>query len=64
MTAILKREIKNYLKRPFFWLGLLVVIYGVFSNTSPYLATHYLEAGEEVVNEYPDTVHVGDVYEG
>lgn len=64
MTAILKREIKNYLKRPFFWLGLLVVIYGVFSNTSPYLATHYLEAGEEVVNEYPDTVHLGDVYEG
>lgn len=64
MIAILKREMKNYLKRPFFWFGLLVVIYGVFGSTSPYLATHYLEAGEEVIDDYPDTVHLGDVYEG
>ena len=42
MIAIFKREIKNYLKRPLFWVGILLVIYGVFNTTSPYLMTHYL----------------------
>lgn len=26
MIAIFKREIKNYLKRPLFWVGILLVI--------------------------------------
>mgnify|MGYP000441173387 CR=1 FL=1 len=30
MIAIFKREIRNYLKRPLFWVGVLLVIYGVF----------------------------------
>lgn len=64
MIAILKREIKNYLKRPLFWVGVLLGIYGVFNATSPYLTTHYLEQGEKIVNDYPDTVRLADVYEG
>ena len=64
MIAIFKREIKNYLKRPLFWVGILLVIYGVFNTTSPYLTTHYLGQGEKIVNNYPDTVRLGDVYEG
>ena len=27
MIAIFKREIMNYLKRPLFWVGVLLVIY-------------------------------------
>ena len=64
MIAIFKREIMNYLKRPLFWVGVLLVIYGVFNATSPYLTTHYLEQGEKIVNDYPDTVDSADVYEG
>lgn len=64
MIAIFKREIKNYLKRPLFWVGILLVIYGVFNTISPYLTTHYLGQGEKIVNNYPDTVRLGDVYEG
>lgn len=64
MIAIFKREVKNYLKRPLFWIGIIIVIYGVFSTTSPYLTTHYLESGEKIVNDYPDTIHLADVYEG
>ena len=45
MIAIFKREIRNYLKRPLFWVGVLLVIYGVFNATSPYLTTHYLTTG-------------------
>ena len=39
MIAIFKREIKNYLKRPLFWVGILLVLYGVFNTPSPYLTT-------------------------
>ena len=51
MIAIFKREIRNYLKRPLFWVGVLLVIYGVFNATSPYLTTHYLTTGEEIIND-------------
>lgn len=64
MRAIFKREIKNYLKRPLFWIGIIIVIFGVFSAVSPYLATHYLEAGEEIVNDLPKVSDSGDVHEG
>ena len=64
MIAIFKREIKTYLKRPLFWVGVLLVIYGVFNATSSYLTTHYLEQGEKIGNDYPDIVHSADVYEG
>ena len=59
MIAIFKREIKNYLKRPLFWVGILLVIYGVFNTTSSYLTTHYLGQGEKIINDYPDTVRLG-----
>lgn len=66
MIAIFKRETKNYLKRPLFWIGVAIVIYGVFSDVSPYLTIRYLSPGEEVGNNYPETVYSGDgeVYEG
>ena len=63
MIAIFKREVKNYLKRPLFWIGIVLVIYGVFNTTSPYLTTHYLAPGEKIVNDYPDTIHLAEVYE-
>lgn len=64
MIAVFKREMKNYLKRPLFWVGIVFVIYGVFQDTSPYLTTHYLAQGEKIVNDYPDTYDLADVYEG
>lgn len=64
MIAIFKREIKNYLKRPLFWVGIVLVIYGVFSATSPYLTTHYLTTGEEIINDQSNTSVEGEVYEG
>ena len=32
MKAIIRREILNYLKRPLFWIALVVVIFGVFQQ--------------------------------
>ncbi len=64
MISIFKREMKNYLKRPLFWIGIMFVVCGVFSTTSPYLTTRCLTQGEEIVNDYSKTIHSGDVYEG
>lgn len=64
MIAIFKREIKNYLKQPLFWIGIVIVIYGVFSATSPYLTIHYLAPGEKIINDYPESICLGDVYDG
>lgn len=64
MMAILKREIKSYLKSPWFWIGVAIVIYGVFSAVSPYLDIRYLAPGEEIVNDLPEVIRSGEVYEG
>lgn len=64
MIAIFKREIKNYLKSPLFWIGIVLVIYGIFGATSTYLTTHYLAPEEKINNDYPDTIYRGEVYEG
>ena len=34
MKAVMKREVKNYLKNPLFWVGIVVVIFGLFQILS------------------------------
>lgn len=51
MGAIIKREMKNYLKRPLFWLGLAVVILGMFGILRPYMEIGYLTSLPEVSEE-------------
>lgn len=67
MKAIMKREIKNYLKRPLFWLGIMLVVLGVFQNLYPYLTIHYVSSEEELktlVKDYPETIYDADVSDG
>ena len=64
MYLILKREVKNYIKRPLFWIGIAVVVLMVFLNVRPYLDIHYLAEGETIVNDYPEIFRDGDVFEG
>ena len=64
MWSILKREVKNDMKNPLLWLGAAIGVLMIFQNTGPYLNTRYLKEGEIIVNDYPETVHEGDVYEG
>ena len=64
MWPIFKREVKNYMKNPLFWLGIAAGVWMIFQNVSPYLSIHYLAERESIVNNYPETVHEGDVYEG
>ncbi len=64
MLPILKREVKNYIRNPLFWIGILIIAFMIFQNVSPYLDIHYLAEGETIVNEYPETFRDGDVCEG
>ncbi len=64
MWSILKREVKNYVKNPLFWLGIAMGVLVVFYNVSPYLNIHYLREGEDIVNENPETYGDGDVFNG
>lgn len=64
MWSILKREVRNYIKNPLFWIGIVVVVFMIFPNLSPYLNIHYLAEGEEIVNDYPETFRDGDIFEG
>ena len=45
MKAIIKRNLKNYLKNPIFWIGLIVVLISMYQTLAPYLSIHY-ENGE------------------
>lgn len=64
MLQILKREVRNYIKKPLFWIGIAVVAFLLFQNVSPYLDIHVLAEGETIVNDYPEIFHDGEVYEG
>ena len=64
MRSILKREVKNYMKNPLLWLGIVIGVFMVFQNVSPYLNIHYLREGETIVNDYPQSYRDGDVFDG
>ena len=42
MKAIIKRNLKNYLKNPIFWIGLIVVLISMYQTLAPYLSIHYV----------------------
>ena len=43
MKAIIKRNLKNYLKNPIFWIGLIVVLISMYQTLAPYLSIHYVQ---------------------
>jgi len=63
MKAIMKREFKNYLKKPLFWLGVLLVLSGVYQNVKPYLMIHYVDSENEL-KEVVQTAYDADVSDG
>ena len=65
MKAIIKRQIKSYLKNPLFWVGILVVFVGVYQLVSPYLTIHYVKENEKLPTEEGQPWNWnGDIMEG
>lgn len=48
MKAIIKREIKNYLKNPLLWLGMVFIAVQLLQILGPYLELHYFASDAEV----------------
>jgi len=48
MKSIIKYEIRFYLKNPIFYVGILLVFFGVYQNVAPYLGIRYFQSGEEI----------------
>ena len=64
MWSILKREVKNYMKKPLFWFGIAIGIFMIFQNVSSYLNIHYLTEGEIIVNDDPEMYQDRDIFNG
>lgn len=67
MGAIIKRELKSFMKNPVYWVGLLLVIAGVFGQLKPYLSIRYLKSDGEIHRTDGDLLTQltdGDVGEG
>lgn len=64
MWSVLKREVKNYMKNPLFWAGVVIGVFMIFQSISPYLDIHYISNEETIVNDGPETTRNGDVFEG
>lgn len=64
MKAIVKRELKGYLKNPIFWVGLVVVIAGVYQCLSPYLKIHYFKSDQEIQNISVEVISDADIMDG
>lgn len=64
MKAIIKREIKNYLKNPIFWIGLVIVIAGVYQCLAPYMKIHYFKSDEEIQKIKVSVLSDADIADG
>lgn len=64
MKAVMKREVKNYLKNPLFWVGIVVVIFGLFQILSPYLEVKYFRTEQEVKAAKPENIADADIMNG
>ena len=64
MSVIMRREIKNFLKRPLFWIGVFIVVIGVFQEVRPYLGISYVSSDKEISLNTPSTIGDADITDG
>lgn len=64
MSVIMRREIKNFLKRPLFWIGVLIVVFGVFQDVRPYLEISYVSSDKDLSLNTPTTIDDADITDG
>ena len=64
MRAIIKRELRGYLRFPIYWIGIIIIFFEIYQNVSPYLKVHYFTQQEEIKEDkFPDTRNY-DIMEG
>lgn len=64
MKVIIRREWKNYLKTPLYWLAFLIFLLGIWQMTSPYLTVHYFQSEEDLMSREVSAPADRDIMEG
>lgn len=64
MKAVIKRELRNYLKNPIFWIGLVLIAFELFQILNPYLQIRYIRSEQETAGKEPDNIADADIAEG
>lgn len=64
MSIIIKRELKNYLKNPIFYIGAVIIFIGIYSCLSSYLKLHYFESDEEIKSIKVENISDADIMDG
>lgn len=48
MKTIVIRDIKNYFKNPLYWIGIILICFGLYQDLKPYLNVNYIHSENEV----------------
>ncbi|MSA01595.1 ABC transporter permease [Lactonifactor sp. BIOML-A3] len=64
MKAIIKRELKNYLKNPVLWVGLVFIIFQLYQTLNPYLEIRYYQSEKDIEALEPENIADADITEG
>lgn len=64
MKAIFKREMKNYLKNPLYWIAVAAVFVLIYQTVSPYLKVQYFQTEEEITGQQTEEGEELDIMQG
>ena len=64
MKAIIKRELKNYLKNPVYYLGALIVLISMYQVLAPYLNLHRWENDSQIKAVGTEQLGDADIMDG
>lgn len=64
MCTIVKREIKNYLKNPIYWIGLMFIIFELYQILNPYLKIKHFDNEQELLALEAGSFLDNDIMEG
>lgn len=64
MRAIIRREWKNYMKNPLYWIALIVMAVGIWNMNSAYLGLHYFRDQADLESREADSRADADITEG
>lgn len=64
MKIIICQEIKNYVKNPIYWIGLVIVVVSIWMCIKPYLGVVLFTTDSEIENQKEVNTRDADVMEG
>lgn len=64
MKAIVKQVFKGYVSNPVFWVGIVIVMAGIYGQLHPYMQIHYITSEQEIAGFEDIPITDRDIMEG